>query len=76
MLYYVLSRIEGPLIGGAKPNLADIAFFGSVHLVMLKCPDSFPAQNPVLKSYYTALKTALPKFEEWNAAANSFWVAK
>lgn len=73
---HILSRLDGPLIGGTKPNIADIAFFGSVHLVMLKCPDSYPSKNPVLKEYYAALKAALPKMAEWNAAANGFWGAK
>eukprot|EP00277_Geminigera_cryophila_P017215 CAMPEP_0179437578 /NCGR_PEP_ID=MMETSP0799-20121207/21449_1 /TAXON_ID=46947 /ORGANISM="Geminigera cryophila, Strain CCMP2564" /LENGTH=218 /DNA_ID=CAMNT_0021218611 /DNA_START=23 /DNA_END=679 /DNA_ORIENTATION=+ len=73
---HILAREEGPLIGGVKPNIADLAFMGYIHPVMLKCPDSFVAKNAILSGYYEACKAALPKMDEWAKGANGFWGAK
>lgn len=75
-LKHLIARTEGPLIGGTKPSIADIAFMGYLHPIMLKCPDSFPAKNADVKAYYEASKAAFPKFAEWTKTPDAFWGAK
>ncbi len=66
-------QLEGPLLGGSKPSIADLAFLGYLAMLYGKCPDSFAAKNAELKAYFEALKAALPKYKEYMSAAESFW---
>ena len=70
---HILKRSGGPLIGGAKPCIADVAYLGYLVMLYGKCPTSFAAQTAGLKSYFDALKSALPKHSEYLAAAEGFW---
>ena len=66
-------RLEGPLLGGSKPSIADLAFLGYLVMLFGKCPGSFAATTPGLKSYFDALKAALPKYNEYMGPAEGFW---
>jgi glutathione S-transferase len=66
-------RLEGPLLGGSKPNIADLAFLGYLVMLFGKCPGSFAAKTAGLRSYFDALKAALPKYNEYMADAEGFW---
>ena len=70
---HILKRSGGPFIGGAKPCIADLAFMGYLVMLFGKCPSSFVAKTAGLKSYFDALKAALPKYSEYTAAAQSLW---
>jgi glutathione S-transferase len=72
----LLGRIEGPLMGGTKPNLADFAFFGLLHGIMCKMPDCYVCKDETISGYYGALKGALPKYEEWAKSATGFYGQK
>jgi glutathione S-transferase len=66
-------RVEGPLLGGSKPNIADLAYLGYLVMLFGKCPDSFAAKTEGLKAYFDALKASLPKYNEYMGAAEGFW---
>ena len=72
-LDHLLKRIEGPLLGGTKPSIADLAFLGNTLMVLGKTPDSFVAKSAGLRAYFDALRAALPKRSEYLAAAEGFW---
>ena len=59
--------------GSTKPCIADLAFMGYFVMLYGKCPMSFVARTAGLKSYFDALKAALPKYSEYTAAAADFW---
>ena len=70
---HLLKRSGGPFLGGAKPCIADLPFLGFLVMLYGKCPTSFAAKTAGLKSYFDALKAALPKNSEYLAAAEGFW---
>lgn len=72
-LSHLLQRSGGPLLGGAKPSIADASFLGSLVMLFGKCADSFAAKTPGLRAYFDALKAALPKHAEYLAVAEGFW---
>ena len=72
-LQHLLQRTEGPLLGGSKPSIADLAFLGNLVPLYGKCPDSFAAKTAGLKSYFDALKASLPKYSVYMSAAEGFW---
>ena len=66
---HILKKSGGPLIGGTNPCIADLPFLGFLFVLFGKCPTSFAAKTAGLKSYFDALKAALPKNREYLAAA-------
>ena len=69
----IIQRSGGPLCGGAKPNIADLAFLGNLVMVYTKCPDSFVCKTASLTAYYNAAKAALPKYAEAFGPAEAFF---
>jgi glutathione S-transferase len=70
---HILKRSGGPLLGGAKPNIADLAFLGNLVMVFSRCPDSFVCKTASLVAYYAAAKAALPKYAEAFGASEAFF---
>ena len=72
---HIVKRNGGPLVGGAKPNIADLAFLGQLVMGYSKCPDSFLFKAPSVVAYFHACKAALPKYAEAFGASEGFFKA-
>lgn len=70
---HILKLSGGPLIGGAKPCIADLAFLGSLVMLTNKCPNSYAATNDTVKKYFADLKAALPKYDKYMKEVEDFW---
>jgi glutathione S-transferase len=66
-------QVDGPLLGGSKPNIADLAFLGFLVMLFGKCPSSFAGKSEGLRSYLEALKASLPKYSEYMKDAEATW---
>mmetsp|Transcript_900 Transcript_900/g.2241 ORF Transcript_900/g.2241 Transcript_900/m.2241 type:complete len:180 (+) Transcript_900:273-812(+) len=73
---HILRRSGGPLFGGSRPNIADLAFLGHLVTVFGKAPDSFVCKTEAISSYFAAVKAALPKYADAFGPSEAFFSAK
>jgi glutathione S-transferase len=66
-------QLDGPLLGGTKPSLADLAFLGYLVMLFGKCRGRVAANTHARESDLNALKAALPKYNEYMGPAEGFW---
>eukprot|EP01062_Namystynia_karyoxenos_P019129 TRINITY_DN1716_c0_g1_i1.p2 TRINITY_DN1716_c0_g1~~TRINITY_DN1716_c0_g1_i1.p2 ORF type:complete len:419 (+),score=75.44 TRINITY_DN1716_c0_g1_i1:90-1259(+) len=72
---HVIRLNGGSFLGGARPNIADVANLGILQALSWAVPDCPALAVEGVKAYMDALAAAMPKYQQANAGAAQVWPA-
>jgi len=61
----MIAQGGGKLIGGSKPNIADIFFMTHIETTASKVPSSFVAKHAELRAYSAAVRAQCPNYSKY-----------